>query len=194
MDAQKVPSFQTTVLSRDDIRSWHIAIVQPKCERILGDILERKEYEVFLPIGKKRSIDKNGNEIVKGRLLFYGKVFVKISPRERKELMVAGIARKFMMNIASRPNKFGCRAYATIPDSQMATFMAMLAQDESEVTFEEYNFKVGDKVRVKAGPLKDREGYITRCPDGKSYLCISIDNLGCAKMQIDASLVEIVAE
>lgn len=175
--------------SEDEFQSWHIAIVQPKCERILGDILEKKGFNFFLPIGRKKTTDKKGTEIIKERLLFYGKVFIKISRKERNELMVAGIARKFMKDMASKN-----RDYAKIPDSQMETFKAMLEQEESEVTFEEYNFKVGDKVRVTAGPLGGKEAYVTRCPDGKSYLCVTIDYLGCAKMQIDASLVEVVKE
>lgn len=192
MNNEKNTTSLTIKQSKDDIQSWHIAIVQPKCERILGDILAKKEFEYFLPISRKKTTDKKGNEIIKERLLFYGKVFIKISRKERNELMIAGIARKFMKNMASNPNEFGSRPYATIPDSQMETFMAMLRQVESEVTFEEYNFKVGDKVRIKAGPLVDREGYVTSCPDGKSYLCVTLDYLGCAKMQIDSGILEIV--
>lgn len=187
MDDQKPTYSPTTVFSENNIQNWHIAIVQPKCERILGDILENKGIEYFLPIGRKKATDKKGNEIIKERLLFYGKVFIKISRKERNELMVAGITRKFMKDMASKN-----RDYAKIPDSQMETFMAMLEQVESEVTFEEYNFKVGDKVRVTAGPLGGKEGYVNRCPNGKSYLCVTIDYLGCAKMEIDASIVELV--
>lgn len=176
-----------------DIPFWHIAIVQPKCEKILGDILTKNGHPVFLPIRKKTVLDKQGKEKVKEQMLFYGKVFVKVSPRQRRQLMDAGIARKFMIDIASRRDEYGHRGYARIPDYQMDTFMAMLAQEESEVIFEEYNFKVGDRVRVKAGPLGGKEGYVTRCPDGKSYLSITIDHLGCAKMQIDATLVEVIS-
>lgn len=192
MDVQNSFIIPDTDQSQDNIQKWHIAIVHPKCERILGEALARKQYDVLLPVKKKKITDKHGSEKVKEQFLFYGKIFVKISAKQRKELMIAGIARKFMIDMASKPNEFGCRSYATIPDNQMATFKAMLDQDESEVTFEEYNFKVGDRVRVKAGPLGGREGYITRCSDGKSYLSITIDYLGCAKMQIDASIVELV--
>lgn len=189
MDDQKTSTSPAKKKAEDDIQNWHIVIVQPKCERILGDILEKQGYVFFLPIGKKKTTDKNGKEITKERMLFYGKVFVKVSNNERRELMIAGIARKFMKNIASKT-----RDYAKIPDSQMETFQAMLEQEESEVTFEEYDFKVGDKVRVTAGPLGGKEGYVSRCPNGKSYLCVTIDYLGCAKMQIDASILEVVED
>lgn len=192
MDFQKSLSATGFSRSKQDLSSWHIVIVQPKCERIIAKNLLREGHEVFLPLIRKTTYDKQGRRITREQMLFYGKVFVKVSPSERRNLMVAGIARKFMMDIASKRNEFGHRDYAKIPDYQMDTFIAMLSQEESEVTFEEYSFKVGDKVRVKAGPLGGREGYVTRCPDGKSYLCVTIDCLGCAKMQIDANLVEVI--
>lgn len=168
---------------------WYIVIVPRMKEKVLGNILSGRGIRYFLPIQQKKTIDRKGNEVLKEHFLFYSKVFVYITPAERKVLNREGVFHRFLIDIASKPDSFGRRPPAIVPDHQMQAFIQMLSQSETPVSLEEYAFCVGDRVRVIAGPLEGFEGTITHCTDGNSYLSIMINHLGCAKMKIDSNLV-----
>lgn len=172
-----------------DPKVWYIAIVPRMKEKVLGKELDRRGIQYFLPIQQKKAIDRKGNEILKEHFLFYGKVFVCITPDERTALNKEGVFHRFLIDITSKPNSFGFKRPAIVPDKQMQAFMRMLSQTESSVTLEERAFCVGDRVRVTRGPLTGLEGFVTNCPDGFSYLSILINHLGCAKIKIGPNMV-----
>lgn len=174
--------------AKDD-RLWYIAIVPRMKERALAKVLQDRGKECLLPAQERVQLNSKGQEVIRLHFLFSGKVFVHITPAERNELNKEGVFHRFLIDISAKPNSFGVRPPAVVPADQMERFRLMLSQTDTEVSFEEGNFQVGDKVCVKSGPLKDQEGYVTRCPDGKSYLYITLNHLGCAKMQINPSLL-----
>lgn len=173
-------------------RYWYIAIVPRMKERALAQILEDRGVEYLLPAQERIELDRRGKEVTRLRFLFYGKVFVHISPSRRRVLCKEGVFHRFLIDISAKLSTFGTRPPATVPDYQMDRFRLMLQQTDSPVSFAEMDFRVGDKVRVQGGSLDGFEGHITQLPDGKSLLSIILDHLGCATIQVDTSLFTLV--
>ena len=78
---------------------------------------------------------------------------------------------------------------AVIPKSQMDSFRFMVERSDAAVNFQECNLQVGQQVRVTQGPLTGLTGQLVTIK-GKSSIAIRIDRVGCATVEMDASLVE----
>lgn len=69
----------------------------------------------------------------------------------------------------------------------------MLDFSESPVQFDPNNFQPGEKIKVVKGPLAGLEGELLTV-NGKTTLSLRIEQLGCASVEIDVSLIEKINE
>lgn len=71
----------------------------------------------------------------------------------------------------------------------MDAFRFMVDLSESPVNFDGCDLQPGEKVQVVRGPLKGLTGELVTV-GGKSSIVIRIERLGCAAVEMNASMVE----
>jgi transcription antitermination factor NusG len=76
---------------------------------------------------------------------------------------------------------------APIPDKDIETLRFMLMHSDSPVSIEPMPIKLGDKVRVIRGQLQGLEGYAISCTESNANVCVKLNILGCAKVNINIS-------
>jgi len=159
-------------------RKWYPVYTHPKAEKKAAEALTAKGIENYLPLrrqlkqwsDRKKWVDE---PFIKSYL------FVRITERDRAEiLMTRGISRFIY---------FGGKV-ASMPDRQMEELRLLLASPyELEIT--EEDLQAGEKVKVKAGPLKGMLGEVVEYRTQK-HLVLRLDNLGCSILiNIAASLL-----
>lgn len=179
---------------------WYIVVTMFNHERKVADMLEKrfesmgaadKLKEIFVPIqeweevteGKikkdgtrsKRTVKKSVN------LLESGYIFVNLTLTNhvwnivRQTTGVAG-----WLNMDGRPSE--------VPAEDVIKFK-MLMNNENATT-QNFDGKIGDKVKITAGPFKDYLGKIAGIKDAS--VSIEIEELNGAKMEINALQLEVI--
>ena len=87
----------------------------------------------------------------------------------------------------------GEHAPTRIPDRQLEQFRFMLDFSENTVNFNRDELIPGQQVRVIKGPLTGLEGELITV-EGKSDLVVRIQQLGCATVEINAGMVEVIGK
>lgn len=184
-------------------KQWYIAIVNNNSERTCRDKLEAriahqpadaKDYEVYIAIQKELRIHQDGKRRMVNRTLFPALVFIRCTEKLRhQEIVHLPYIKRFMVNIAGKPNSNGIRPVAVIPDIQIRSLKRMVDDGEDEVTIEPMAIPLGSKVRVNAGKLMGLEGCVLESADGSTHLVIKIDMLGCAKVEIARGMLDVIA-
>ena len=160
------------------IRKWYPVYTNPRAEKKAHQALINKGIEAYLPLRrqlKQWSDRKKWTEepFIKSYL------FVQMAEHEQADvLMTRGIARFIY---------FGGKI-APMPDRQMEDLRLLMASSlELEVT--EENLLPGEKIIVKAGPLKGMAGEIISYRSQKQ-LALRLENLGCSIIiHVAASLI-----
>ena len=87
----------------------------------------------------------------------------------------------------------GQKQAAHIPAKQIERLKFMLHKSENPVNFIQGNIKLSDSVRVIPGNLLGLEGVVDRNPDGKTFIVVTIDILGGAKVSVNISDLELIS-
>ena len=120
------------------------------------------------------------------RVLIPMMIFVHVDRAEQLEvLQLPAVIRYVVLRGEHTP--------AAIPVAQMEAFRFMVDFSESPVNFDECNLQPGEKVRVVRGPLKGLTGELVTV-GGKTSIVIRIELLGCAAVEMNASMVERIGE
>ncbi len=158
--------------------AWHALYTRHQHEKLVADLLSRKNFSVFLPLYEATHRWKD--RIKKLWLpLFPSYVFVK-----------GGLDRQLQMMMT--PGVHSLVAYsgqaAAIPDEQIEAVRRMV---EGPLRAEPHPFlKCGDTVRVTTGPLAGVEGILVR-KKNRTRLVLSIEMLmKSVAVEIDAWMVE----
>jgi transcriptional antiterminator RfaH len=157
---------------------WYPVYTHPRAEKKAHQALSSKGIETYLPIkrqlkqwsDRKKWVDE---PFIKSYL------FVRIAEHEQAEvLMTRGIARFIY---------FGGKI-APMPDRQIDDLRLLMASSiELEIT--EENLLPGEKIILKAGPLKGMTGEIISYRSQKQ-LVLRLENLGCSVIiHVAASLI-----
>lgn len=156
------------IRSKTNVYKWYPVYTHPRAEKKAHIALVNKGIDAYLPLrrelkqwsDRKRWIDE---PFIKSYL------FVHISQQEQTEvLMTKGIARFIY---------FG-GSVTSMPDKQIEDLKLLLASSvELEIT--EENLLPGEKIRLKAGPLKGMVGEIVSYRSQKQ-LALRLENLGCS--------------
>lgn len=155
------------IRSRSGTYKWYPVYTQPRAEKKAHQALVNKGIETYLPIrrqlkqwsDRKKWVDE---PFIKSYL------FVHIAEHEQAEiLMTKGIARFIYFGGKITP----------MPDRQIDDLrLLMTSSIELEVT--EEHLLPGEKIIIKAGPLKGMTGEIISYRSQKQ-LILRLENLGC---------------
>lgn len=161
-----------------DSSKWYPVYTNPRAEKKACQALEKKGIQTYLPIRRQLRVWSDRKKWVYEPLI-KSYIFVFITEREQTEvLMTKGIARfiYFGGKVASMPER-------QINDLKLLTASSL----EMEIT--EESLQPGEKIVVKAGPLKGLTGEIISYRSQKQ-LVLRLENLGCSIIiQIAASFL-----
>jgi transcriptional antiterminator RfaH len=167
------------IRSKTDMCKWYPVYTCPKAEKKAHQALLNKGIETYLPLrrqlkqwsDRKKWIDE---PFIKSYL------FVHITQQEQTEvLMTKGITRFIYFS----------GKVASMPDKQMEDLKLLMTSGvELEIT--EENLLPGEKIVLKAGPLKGMVGEIISYRSQKQ-LMLRLENLGCSVIvHVAASLID----
>lgn len=173
-------------------RNWYIAMVRNNTEKISCQKLRALGYEVFLPIQEEVSIWKDGRKKKRDRILLPGLVLIRLTEKQRKEVVNLPYINKFMVNHAGAVNSYNRHPIAVVPNEQIERLRFMLGDKSSTVNIEPLNLKIGEKVRIICGNLRGLEGNVYQNSSGNSYIVIRLENLCCASVRVSLEEVALV--
>ncbi|MGE5114763.1 MAG: transcription termination/antitermination protein NusG [Acidobacteriaceae bacterium] len=129
---------------------WYAVYTHPRAEKVVASHLSLREIENFLPLYSKAARWKNGMRMHLELPLFPGYLFVKICFADRLRIL----------RIPSVAMLVGAGAQPTaIPEQEVEILRAQL----NRVAAQPHPFmSVGDRVRVKSGPLEGLEGFLVK--------------------------------
>ncbi|HWZ36425.1 MAG TPA: UpxY family transcription antiterminator [Mucilaginibacter sp.] len=148
-----------------DVNHWYPVYTHPRAEKKAYQALINKGITAYLPLHKQLKQWSDRKKWVEEPLI-KSYLFVLISEKQRTEvLMTKGISRFIYFS-----NKI-----STMPGKQIEDLKLLLASPyELEVT--EENLQPGEKVLIKAGPLKGITGEIISYRNQKQ-LVLKLENL-----------------
>lgn len=173
-------------------RRWFVAVVKNNTEKVVEERLSRLGFDTYVAKQTVFKIWKNGKKARVDKVLLPSLVFIKCSEQERKELVALPYINRFMTNKAGNVGGSGSKPLAVIPQQQIDLLKFMLGQSDIPVTLIEAPFKVHDRVVVLRGSLRGLEGEVLETIEGRSELIVRVDILGCARMVIDSTEIELI--
>jgi transcription antitermination factor NusG len=161
--------------------NWYAVQTVPRHEKKLREDLRLRSLEHFLPVYEALHRWKNGCKVRVELPLFPGYLFVKIDPRERfKVLSLTGA-----ISIVGSPS-----GPWALPEEEVTSLRASVAA--RKLTPHPF-LPVGQKVRVKSGPLANLTGILVRNDNGLRVV-LSVELIRqSASVEVDADEVEPVA-
>lgn len=162
-----------------DTGKWYPVYTNPRAEKKAYQSLINKGVEAYLPLQRQLKKWSDRKKWVEEPFI-KSYLFVHIKEHEQAEvLMTKGIAR-FLY--------FGGRI-AAMPDRQIEQLKLLIASPfELEVT--EENLQPGEKIIIKAGPLKGMTGEIISYRSQKQ-LALRLESLGCTIIvHVAASIID----
>lgn len=158
---------------------WYPVYTNPRAEKRAHELLLQKGLESYLPLHRQLKQWSDRKKWVEEPLI-KSYLFVKITPRQQTEVLVTpGICRflYFSGKIASMPER-------QIED------MKLLLAHEHELEVSDYEFKEGEQVLVKAGPLKGLRGELISFRSQKR-LIIRLEHIGQSLLvQVPLAFIE----
>jgi transcriptional antiterminator RfaH len=147
---------------------WYPVYTNPRAEKKAYEALLNKGIEAYLPLRRQLKQWSDRKKWVEEPLI-KSYLFVHIAEHEQAAvLMTRGIARFIY---------FGSKI-AAMPDRQIDDLRLLMSNSlDLEVT--EENLLPGEKITLKAGPLKGMKGEIISYRSQKQ-LALRLENLGCS--------------
>ena len=149
----------------NDLTGWFAVRTMYRNDLNVGRYLEAQGAEVFIPM---HYVDvKRGGEVRQVlepvvRNIVFTRTCRSLLDRVKKELESKWAIRLFMNRETHEP--------ILIPEEQMRSFIAVAGSYDEQLLFlgaDEVNYKVGDRIRVIAGPFRGAQGRLLR---GKGYM------------------------
>jgi transcriptional antiterminator RfaH len=168
-----------TLLTNKDTAKWYPVYTNPRAEKQACLALVNKGIETYLPLHRQLKQWSDRKKWVEEPFI-KSYLFVRINEHEQTEvLMTKGIARFIY---------FSGRV-ASMPDRQIDELKLLMASPyELEVTAE--HLQPGEKIVIKAGPLKGLTGEIISYRSQKQ-LALRLENLGYSiVVYVASSLLE----
>lgn len=148
--------------------SWFAVWTRNQCEPKVAAALQRKALEVFLPNVTVPSTRRDRVRVL-ARPLFPGYLFVHAAPSHETYIRVAstdGVVRLLGE---------GWDALHRIPDAEVDAVRRIVSTSARARAVPW--IRVGDRVRIVAGPLAGLEGFVQAHRDGKATFVVSVDLL-----------------
>ena len=166
--------------------------------------LQREHYEVYFPVrkeqvkgsGLRRVDDSTRYDRVSEKVVFRripvvnSLLFVRSSEEDIKRIRALVYGHALVFYNAERTGP------AVIPDKEMTIFRMVAESGADGLQFysdeDIVNYRQGDRVRVKAGPLKGAEGYIKRIKRDRRLLVAIEGFVAVATSYIPPDLLEVI--
>ena len=162
-------------------RRWLAAYVKMHHEKKVHDRLREMYIECFLPVQEEIRLWSDRKKKVE-RVLIPMMIFVYVNSDEQRSVITLPSVIRYMV-------LRGEHTPTVIPVAQMEQFRFMIDFSDTPVRFESQPLRPGEKVRVIKGSLAGLEGELI-IADGKSGVAIRINQLGCAMVEMQSSMVE----
>ena len=164
-------------------RNWLVAYTRMHHEKKVRDQLTNMGIHCFLPV---RIVERQWSDRIKKveQVLISMMIFVYVNPEEQRQVLELPSVMRYMV-------LRGEHTPAQIPNSQMDSFRFMVDNAPDAINFETTGLQLGQQVRVVKGPLTGLTGKLVNIK-GASNIAIRIDRVGCATVQMDAAMVEMV--
>ena len=166
-------------LNESTTTKWYPVYTHPRAEKKAYQALVNKGITTYLPLRKTLKQWSDRKKWVEEPFI-KSYLFVQIKPAEQTEVMMTkGIARFIYFS-----GKIAC-----MPDRQIDNLKLVLASAlDVEITEEE--LQPGERVRIKAGPLKGMTGEIISYRSQKQ-LALRLESLGCTIIvHVAASIID----
>lgn len=174
-------------------KNWYIAIVGHRTERMCSKRLTDLGYQSYVASQWEVRRWRNGRTQRAERIVLPARVFVRATEYERlRHIVNLPYINRFVTDPARKETPDSWAPVAVIPDQELDAFRRMLGQDELPVFLEDsrIQYTQGERVRVTAGQLAGMEGIVRIVSGDKRRLCISLDILGHAFVEIDKNFIE----
>jgi transcriptional antiterminator RfaH len=158
---------------------WYPVYTHPRAEKKACQALTNKGLEAYLPLHKQLKQWSDRKKWVEEPFI-KSYLFVRIKEHEQSEvLMTKGIARFIYFS----------GKIASMPDRQISELKLLMASPfELEIT--EEDLQPGEKIMIKAGPLKGLTGEIISYHSQKR-LALKLENMGYSIIvHVAASLID----
>jgi transcription antitermination factor NusG len=162
-------------------RRWLAAYVKMHHEKRVRERLSELGIENFLPVQTEVRQWSDRKKRVE-QVLIPMMIFVHIDTEEQRTVLTHPSVLRYLV-------LRGEHAPAEIPEEQMNRFRFMLDFSDQPVSFNTAGLQPGEKVKVIKGPLAGLEGEFVTV-GGKSNVIVRISHLGCAVVEVNASMVE----
>lgn len=172
-------------------RKWFVAIVNARHERVVADKLIALNIESYVATQRELRVWKNGRKKYIDRVIIPSLVFVRCTELQRIEIVKLPFIFRFLVNRTSETGKLS-KPVAVIRNQEIEKLKFMLGQSDYPVDFEPVHYKVNDTVRVIRGSLVGLVGEVVKASDGTTTLTVVIDQLGCAKVSIEPTDIELI--
>jgi transcription antitermination factor NusG len=144
-------------------QKWFAVYTAPCHEKRVAQQLSLREIDYFLPLYHVRRQWKDGSKVNLALPLFPGYIFVRIKRKERVRVLEVPKVVSIVQGLNREP--------APLPDSDIEVLRAGL----QAVPAEPHPFlTVGQRARVRSGPLAGREGVLVR-KKNSARLVITLD-------------------
>ena len=152
----------------DSNLKWYPVYTQPRAEKKAYAALMSKGIEAYLPLHRRLKQWSDRKKWVEEPLL-KSYLFVHIPEQAQAEvLMTKGISRFIYFSGKITP----------MPERQIEELKLLMASSlELEIT--EENLQAGERITIKAGPLKGISGEVIAYRSQKQLL-LRLENLGCS--------------
>jgi len=164
---------------QSDSAKWYPVCTNPRAEKKAYQLLINKGIETYLPLHRQLKQWSDRKKWVEEPFI-KSYLFVRIREGGQTEvLMTKGIARFIYFS----------GKVASMPDRQVESLKLLMASSvELEITAED--LQPGEKIIIKAGPLKGMIGEIISYRSQKQ-LALRLENLGCSIIiHVAASLID----
>lgn len=161
---------------RDPDRGWWLAHTRPRQEKSVAADLWARRVPYYLPLITRNSLTRGRPRLARVPL-FPGYIFLRGNVDER----VAALKTNRLLTVQPVPD-------GQLLQSQLRQFAELIAAGVP--LMRESRLEPGERVRIKAGPLRDTEGVVLR-RNGKTELLIAVDFLRQgASLEIDDCMLE----
>jgi transcription termination/antitermination protein NusG len=153
-------SFKRKIMQYCTEKSWYVLRVRSQTERLVQVGLHQKQFELLNPTYQALSIRKDRRKILT-RPIFKGYMFIRtlLNPVRHLEILkTPGVVE--ILKSPSGP--------IPVPDDQVEN--VRLLEKHVGACFFETDFKVGDSVFVREGPLTGLRGVIDRVDPKKLHV------------------------
>jgi len=169
-----------------DVAPWHVLWTRSHCEQQVHDQLRDRGFELFLPRTRHWTAP-TGEERLCGAPMFPGYLFLRHA-LDRDSFLEVRRTRGLLAILGEGWEKPG-----VVPEAEMEAVRRLV--DSGVPTLPHPYLKVGQRVRVRRGPLAGIEGILARSRPQKGLFVLSLDLLKrSVAVEIECTAVEPVGD